>query len=143
MPQEVLDYITSQRVCVLAVEMPDGSPHGATLHFASNTHGDCFYFLTSPSYKKVDALKARTTSRATVVLGTDEEEMRTLQLDGYVQLLLDADSTVFNETYYRKFPEKTGQFPNDLAFTFTPTWWRFTDWTRPEGKFIVNSDSKE
>jgi hypothetical protein len=34
MNKEILDYIKSQRVCVLAVEMMDSSPHAATVHFA-------------------------------------------------------------------------------------------------------------
>jgi len=32
--KKILDYLKDQRVGVLAVEMLDGSPHGATVHFA-------------------------------------------------------------------------------------------------------------
>ena len=34
MTPEIINFINSQKVCVLAVEMPDGSPHAATVHFA-------------------------------------------------------------------------------------------------------------
>ncbi|MES2930679.1 MAG: hypothetical protein V4665_02765 [Patescibacteria group bacterium] len=34
MNKEIIDFINRERIGVLAIEMPDGSPHAATLHFA-------------------------------------------------------------------------------------------------------------
>lgn len=146
MPQEVLDYIASQRVCVLAVEMPDGSPHGATVHFAHSENPLVFWFETYKDYRKVEALLHRTESRATVVIGFDEAHSKTLQMDGLVRLVqAGAEYEQFSTVYLSKFANKIekSKDPKFTPFLFTPTWWRFTDWTRPEGKFIVSSDSKE
>ena len=53
-PEEVINCINVQRVGVIAVKMPDGSPHGATVHFAYklNPLTLTFIFLTRPTYKK-------------------------------------------------------------------------------------------
>jgi uncharacterized protein YhbP (UPF0306 family) len=143
MNQDILDYINSQRVCVLAVEMPDGSPHAATLHFATSKDGTTFYFLTSPGYRKTEALKGRLTSRASVVVGVDEAVMKTMQLDGEVRIVSEAERKNFDGIYFGKFPEKVGKFAEDIAFIFTPTWWRYTDWTGANGKRIVSSADHE
>lgn len=139
MNQDILHYIRSQlvarmllrcilqhrpRVCVLAVEMPDAKQ---------------FYFLTSPEYRKTEALLARPVSRASVVIGVDEANMKTLQMDGEVRIVPEADRASFDAVYFGRFPEKLGKFANDLAFTFTPTWWRYTDWTTAEGKKVISS----
>lgn len=139
MNQDILNYIASQRLCVLAVEMLDGSPHAATLHFAASADGSTFFFLTSPEYRKTEALRGRPVSRASVVIGVDEASMKTLQMDGEVCVVPESGRSSFDTLYFGKFPEKVGKFANDLAFTFTPTWWRYTDWTTPEGKKIISS----
>lgn len=139
MNQDILNYITSQRVCVLAIEMLDGSPHAATLHYAAVSDGSTFYFLTSPEYRKAEALVGRPASRASVVIGVDEANMKTLQMDGEVRVVPETGRGNFDSIYFGKFPEKVGKFENDVAFTFTPTWWRYTSWTPLEGKEIISS----
>ena len=139
MPVEILEYLKTQRVAVLAVEMMDGSPHAATVHFAHNDDPLFFVFETEKGYRKTEPLFGREVSRASLVVGFDESNLQTLQLDGTVQLLKD-DSQ--RGPYLAKFPSKQGKLddPDVVMFAFTPTWWRFTDWTRPEGKTIINSD---
>ncbi len=135
MQQEILDYIRSQRVGVLAVKMMDGSPHGATVHFAHMENPLTFIFLTSPSYKKVEPLR-KGDSPASFVIGVSEDNMKTLQMDGVARLL---DTEELRTAYFKKFPEKLDKHPDDVFFVFTPFWWRFTDWTTPQGKMIVAS----
>ena len=125
---------------MLAVEMPDGSPHGATVHFAYAPDSSVFYFLTTPTYRKAEALYTRKISRASVVVGVDEGDLRTMQLDGEVAILQLDERPKFDEVYFGKFPDKVGKFYDDLAFKFTPTWWRFTDWTGVDGKRIISSE---
>lgn len=140
-PSEVLEYLTTQRIGVLAVEMLDGSPHGATVHFAHSENPLIFYFETNRDYRKSEALFGRETSRATFVVGIDELVPRTLQLDGIVQLMKPEEKDAFDEVYLKKFPEKIqkSQKPDAVFFQFIPTWWRFTDWSAPDGKKIVTS----
>lgn len=141
MDQEILDYINSQRIGVLAMEMMDGSPHAATVHYAVAENPLMFLFETDRQYRKAEALFGREVSRASLVLGFDEKEMKTLQIDGEVKLIEENEREALLATYHKKFPEKVAMAEkHDLVFfTLTPTWWRFTDWTKPKGKAILTS----
>lgn len=142
MNPQILDYLDTQRTGVLAVEMPDGAPHGATVHFAYTKEPFVFYFETNRDYKKSEALFARDNSRASFVIGTQESEMKTFQMDGTVSLVNSEDMDHYRAVYLGKFNEKQdkSQDPKFVAFTFTPTWWRFTDFKNPEGRLILTSD---
>ncbi len=141
MDPDILNYIKSQRVGVLAVEMMDGSPHGATVHFAHMDNPLAFFFETNREYRKAEPLFGREITRATFVIGSTESDMRTLQLDGVVQLLKPEELETYDTVYFGKYPEERGKTygGTPIFFKFTPTWWRFTDWTRPEGKLIILS----
>lgn len=144
MNQRIIDFIQSQRICVLAVEMLDGSPHSATVHFAYDVEAGKFYFETYRDYRKCEALFGRGVTRASVVVGFDESNMKTLQMDGTVSLLSENEKGRFDEVYLGKFQNKKekSQDPKFVFFTFTPMWWRFTDWTGPNGKEIFTSEDK-
>lgn len=141
MNPSILDYIKTQRVGVLAVEMLDGSPHAATVHFAHTENPLVFYFETYREYRKAEPLFGRDKTRASFVIGSDESNMRTLQLDGIIELLKPTEE-VGVSVYLGKFPEKKekSKDPKFVFFKFTPTWWRFTDWTNPQGKIILLSE---
>jgi uncharacterized protein YhbP (UPF0306 family) len=140
-PQDIFDYLKTQRICVLAVEMLDGSPHAATVHFAHTEDPFLFFFETYREYRKAEPLFGREITRASMVIGSDEKDMRTLQLDGNVRLIKPEDKQTFEIAYLEKFPKKKEKSldPKFVPFLFTPTWWRFTDWTKPEGKIILVS----
>ena len=140
--QEILDFITSQRVGVLAIEMPDGSPHAATVHFAHTADPLIFYFETNRDYKKSEALFGKDLSRASFVIGTDEGTMKTFQTDGTAQLVKSDDMEQFKLIYLGKFDEKKDKSmnPKFVAFTFTPTWWRYTNFSGTNGKVILTSE---
>lgn len=142
MNQDILNFLKSQRVCVLAVEMMDGAPHGATIHFAHSNEPFVFYFETNKSYRKAEPLFGRTETRATVVIGSTEDNMQTLQLDGIIRLLRDEEIESYTQVYLGKFPEKKAksQNPDFVRFIFIPTWWRFTDWTGGEKKIFTSED---
>lgn len=138
MQPEILEYIKTQRICVLAVEMLDGAPHAATVHFSHTDNPLTLYFETSRTTRKCEPLFGREKSRATVVIGSNEALMKTLQMDGTVSLI---QSEADRKLYLEKFPEKLQKTsdPTTAFFSFTPSWWRFTDWTAPEGKKILTS----
>ena len=144
MNQEILNYIKTQRVGVLAVEMLDGSPHGATVHFAHTENPLQFFFETYKDYRKAEALFGREITRATFVIGSDESNMKTFQVDGEVRLLKENEKEIFNSVYLGKFPEKEKKTldPKFVYFTFFPKRWKFTDWTKLEGKLILTSEDK-
>ncbi|MDQ3076051.1 MAG: pyridoxamine 5'-phosphate oxidase family protein [bacterium] len=141
MQPQILDYVKTQRIGVLAVEMLDGSPHAATVHFAHAENPLVFYFETYKEYRKAEALFGRDSSRASFVIGSDENNMKTLQIDGTVALIKPEEKLAYDSVYFGKFPNKfeKSKDPKFVFFKFTPTWWRFTDWTTPEGKVILTS----
>ncbi len=142
MPKEIIEYIASERVGVISVEMLNGSPHAATVHFAHNDEPLRFIFETERTYRKSEPLLKNAKTRAALVIGFEEgPKAKTLQLNGEVQVTKDIKH---RDTYLKKFSEKAdkAENPDVLFFTFTPTWWRFTDWGRPEGKTIITSDEK-
>ena len=127
---------------MLAVEMLDGSPHAATVHFAHSENPFVLFFETYREYRKAQALLGREKSRASFVVGSDESNMKTLQLDGVVEILKSEEKSSFDDVYLGKFPEKSekAKDPKFICFKFIPRWWRFTDWTTPQGKIILLSD---
>ncbi len=136
MPQVVLEFLKTQRTGVFAIAMLDGTPHGATVHFAHIESPLTFIFLTSPTYQKMEPLR-QGESAATFVVGTTEEVNKTLQLDGRARL---EDTEALRDAYFTKFPETREKFGGDVFFTFTPTWWRFTDFHLPKDKRILTSE---
>jgi uncharacterized protein YhbP (UPF0306 family) len=142
MKQEILDYLKTQTVSVLAVEMNDGSPHGATVHFAHNEEPLMFFFETDRDYRKSEPLLKKGSTRATLVIGVDEKNKITFQLDGEARLLKEDEKELFNRVYFGKFPNKEKKVadPNSLFFVFIPAWWRFTDYTTPHGRIVFNSN---
>lgn len=142
MHPSVLTYLTSQRIGVLAVEMLDGSPHAATVHFAHTEDPFLFYFETNRTYRKAEPLLAKGTVRASFVVGQSEEDLKTLQMDGELSIVLDEDREAFDAIYLSKFENKHAKAgdPNFLPLVFTPTWWRFTDFRHATGKLILTSE---
>ena len=143
MSEEVIDFINSQFLSVLSVEMMDGSPHAATVHFAMSEEPFMFLFETYRPYRKCEALFGREISRASVVIGFDESNRKTLQMDGEVKLLTtDTEMMLFNKVYFKKFPNKKekSKDPKFVFFAFVPKWWRYTDWDHSSGKVILSSE---
>lgn len=145
MPKEILDYIQTQKICVLAVEMPDGSPHAATLHFAYSDKTGEFCFMTDKESRKYESLLSKNATRASVVVGFDEANKKTFQLDGELRYVAsESDQIFYKETYAGKFSKKAEACDDEEngRLIFKPTWWRFTDSTTPEGKKILLSTDK-
>ncbi|HEY4502885.1 MAG TPA: pyridoxamine 5'-phosphate oxidase family protein [Candidatus Paceibacterota bacterium] len=144
MQKEIIDFINSQKICVLAVEMMDGAPHGATAHFAMSEDPLTFFFETYREYRKCEALFGREVSRATVVIGVDESISQTLQMDGEVCLIKSEEKELYDKVYFEKFPKKLekSKDPKFVFFSFTPKRWQYTDFKGPNGKLILTSDDK-
>jgi len=138
MPEEALAFLSANRIGVISVQLPDGSPHAATIHFAYNKDASTFICLTSRMTRKVQSMRNGEKVPAAFVVGTDEEQMRTFQLNGIAQL---TDSNDYKEIYFDRFPEKREKAggPNEAVIIFTATWWRYTDMKAAEGRLIIES----
>lgn len=138
MKTEILEFLKSQRVGVFAIEMLDGSPHGATMHFAHIDEPFTIIFKTSRNYRKSEVLLGREISRGTFVVGFEEgSKSKTLQLDGDTQVVNENENNHI-DAYHAKFPEKLDKSsnPDNLFFKFTPKYWKFSDWSGPDGKKV-------
>ena len=144
LPDIVLEYLVNQRLGVLAVEMPDGSPHAATVHFAHAAEPLRFYYETYREYRKAEPILANAETRASFVVGVDEKDMKTLQLDGIIKLIMTERQGDFDAVYFAKFPDKRKKVieKDMIFFEFIPTWWRFTDWETSDGKMILSSNDR-
>src|SRR5258708_20541520 len=100
MNKDINDFINSQRICVLSVEMLDGSPHAATVHFAFDDASPTFFFETYSTYRKSEALFGRPETRSSVVVGVDENNLKTLQLDGKARLIKPEEKALFDKIYF-------------------------------------------
>jgi general stress protein 26 len=139
MHPESLTYLKEQRVGVIAVQMPDGTPHGATIHFAYSEASNTFYFLTSKSSRKVEAFREKP-CHASFVIATDENTMKTMQLNGTAALVPLEQKEAVEKIYLAKFPDKVAFIKTHgdvVYFMLTPTWWRYTDFKRAAGKLVV------
>ena len=135
MDKKVIDFITKNRVCVLAVVLSDGTPHTATLHYSEQPEPLRLYFSTTRSSKKFTAFKEAESTQASVVIGFSEEEWLTLQMNGEVRVVPAGRLTDVHQVHYQKHPdaEQYKDSPNTVFLEFTPTWWRYTDFnTDPE-----------
>ncbi len=139
MQQQILDYIKSQRIAVLGMQKLDSAPHSATIHYGYTDDPLSFIILTSRTSKKCEALVANGKCKGSLVLGTSEEDMRTMQLEGDVEFT--EDPTIL-DAYFARFPEKWDKYSpggHDAFLLFTPTWWRYSDY-KAEGQKIFSSE---
>ncbi|HVS79814.1 MAG TPA: hypothetical protein VHF05_02455 [Candidatus Paceibacterota bacterium] len=140
MKQEIIDYLESQHTGVLAVKMPDGSLHGATVHFAYSLEPLALFFLTSLSSKKAGAFGSGA-CEASFVIGTDEIAMKTLQLDGTLESV-PADDEKWKEAYLERYPGRKdwSESPEAMRLKFTPRWWRYSDLKDRANATIIASE---
>ncbi len=141
MQAEILSYLNTQSVGVLALERTDGSPHAAVLHYVYSTTLNALLFETHKDSRKADLLISKNTTRASFVLGTDESTKTILQIDGVVHVLTQEERVIFEQEYIGKFQKKAEKVKDEniICFKFIPTWWRFIDWSSPEGKKVLAS----
>lgn len=136
MDSKILDFLRMQRICSLTTLLVDGAPHAAAMHYSHSSDPLTLYFSTENTGKKCEALLDGSTTKASVVIGFSEKEWITLQMDGEVKTILDKeDLAKAQEIHYTKHPksEKYKNEPETIFLSFTPAWWRYTDYnTIPE-----------
>ena len=135
MDERILKLLQKERICVLAVPLEDGAPHGAVMHFSINNGPLQFFFQTSKTVKSGAIQAGGGRTKASVVVGLDEADFVTLQMRGEIAIVSDeAEIAQLAAVHYRKLPEAEKYRDADTIFlAFTPTWWRYTDFTtKPE-----------
>ena len=140
MNPEVIQYINSQHIAVLAAETADGAPHAAAIHFALVESPLSIIMLTGKSFKKCEGIREHGKARASMVIGMSEAEMKTVQMDGEV---IFVDEAFAYKQFFAKFPDNVGRYnaETDVFLQFTPHWWRYTNFKAAGGpKFIASEN---
>lgn len=124
MDKRALDLLKNERVCALSVCLPNGSCHGAAMHFSHQVDPLTVYIQTESTSIKCKKLP----TKASVVVGFSEETMQTLQMDGDIRQITDLADVY--KIHYAKHPgaEKYKIDPTTVFLAFTPTWWRYSDY---------------
>ena len=141
MDQGILDLLSKERVCALSVCMPDRSCHTAAMHYSHIPDPLTIYIQTENTSKKMQGLKNGQPIAASIVVGFNEQEMKTLQIDGTVRLIADTSSLpAIHQIHYSKHPhaEQYKNDPGTVFLAFTPTWYRYTDYKTQPPTFIEN-----
>lgn len=137
MKEEMIAFLQKERFGSLATLLQNGDPHVATVHFACMPQTLEIIIQTSPESRKCERLLKLGASKASFTTGFEEIKTVVAQFDGDVVLGAITEQKDF---YFKKFPEKLIKYKTDVFVIFSPTWWRYTDWTKPEGKTILFSD---
>lgn len=124
---KVLEFLKGKRVCVLATVGENNVPQTAVVHFSHQEDPLEFYFFTSKDSRK--AKNALKDSKASVVVGWDEDEFITVQMDGEVHVLQGEDLQKMQTIHFAKFPsrEKFKDDEDSEFLVFTPKWIRYTN----------------
>lgn len=78
---KIQDFLNKNRISVLTTVLPNGSPHSATLHFASSIDPLYFAFWTERNSRKCSHFALDSKYPASLVVGFSEEEFKTLQME--------------------------------------------------------------
>ena len=131
MDKRALDFLKQHRVCSLTTLLVDGSPHAAALHYSHTDDPTEIYISTENNSRKCQALLSGAAVKGAFVIGFDEEEFVTLQINGEVKIVKEKDELAkIQEIHYAKHPEskKYKDEPGTVFLVFKPTWWRYTEY---------------
>lgn len=139
MDAKIIEFLEKERISVLTTLLEDGSPHSATMVFVFDKNTNEIYFLTDKTSKKCALLRNGTFVRASVVLGFNEQEMVTLQMDGEVKVIAPDLVEKVRGLYLAKYPDHK-RYDNESSeyLVFKPSWWRYTDF-KPVPNYIISS----
>jgi len=143
MDPKVVEFLTSHRVSSVTILLKDSTPHGAALHYSHKDSPLTLYFSTERTSRKCQGLLDGESAKAAVVIGHDEKEWLTLQMEGDIKIVPKDELEEAQSVHYKKMPssEAWKNDPATVLLAFTPTWWRFTDLNTDPYTIISSEDS--
>lgn len=138
----ILNFVTKERVCVLSVLLPGGTPHSAALHYSHQDDPLKIFVQTTKNSEKVKGIINGEITKASLVIGFSEQNWLTLQMRGDLRVI--SDKNRLEEIYkihYKKNPdaEQYKSSPQTIFLEFTPLWWRYTDFNTDPETIILNT----
>lgn len=131
-------FVSRNNVSVLTTLLDNGQPHSSALHFAFSVEPFYFVFLTEKNSRKCQNLVAGVPSASSLVVGFDESDMETLQLEGFVEILSGNALEDGWKIYTSKYPLSRSTIDSKMyvLLRFIPNWWRYTDLKTKPWKII-------
>ncbi|MEX0748513.1 MAG: pyridoxamine 5'-phosphate oxidase family protein [Candidatus Saccharimonadales bacterium] len=123
--QEIIEWLHTQTLGVIATLDETGQPQGATVAFSETE--DCELIIGTSETSRKAANIARDGRLSFTV--TSPEQRYTVQLEGIARKLSDAEFEPYAERHYAKLPA-SAPFRNvkeQCHILITPTWIRFSD----------------
>lgn len=140
MNDTIITFLNANHIGVLTTILPDGMPHAATMHYASNTKGDTFVFFTKEKSRKCSHFEVNQEYKAALVIGFSEEEWTEVQMEGTLKKLARESSEEALQIFTSKY-EKAMLDEEHVVLVFTPTWWRYSK-MRPKPGVIISSEDQ-
>lgn len=113
--------------CVIATVNADGKPEAATVGFS---HDEKMCIVVGTNGKTRKAVNLETNQSIALVVGF--EGVRTLQFEGIAKQLSQQELSSRLEQHFKKIPSvrSFSKDSNQRYYLITPTWLRFTDYTK-------------
>lgn len=141
MEKQIIDFLQKNRVCALAVGLPDGSIHSSAMHYSQQVEPLEIYFSTDSECRKYLPFKSSDKIQASIVIGSSEEEWITLQVSGVLEVVKDpAEIRKVKDVHYAKIPgsKKFEGEPTTVYLKFLPNWFRYTDFNTDPVTYLTN-----
>jgi Pyridoxamine 5'-phosphate oxidase len=125
--QQLLDFLTSNRLGVLSTIGPKGGPQSALVGFAITHEFEIVFDTVSRSRKFVNLARD---PRAAFVIGWDGET--TVQFEGVARQISSSELGHYHETYFRAFPDGPARLKWEgiTYYVVKPKWIRYSDFAK-------------
>jgi PPOX class probable F420-dependent enzyme len=126
--QTLVQFVRVRGLAVLATTAADGSPQAAVVGVAATADGDIVFDTTRGSRKFANLTRE---PRVALVIGSEWEDERTVQLEGTAAEIPADDPAV--AAYYQQFPtgQERADGPEIVYVRIRPRWARYSDY-RPD-----------
>jgi PPOX class probable F420-dependent enzyme len=126
--RELIDFVRTCALGVIASRGPDGSPQAALVGIAATDEGE-FVFDCSRGSRKYANIERD--PAVALVVGWDDEV--TVQVEGSAQILGGADLERCKTAYFEQYPDgqQRAASPETVHIRVIPRWLRYSDY-RPE-----------
>ena len=126
-------FLDQERAATVAVPIDsNGTIHAAALGYWHTGNPLRFYFVTDKATEKCRLLVEKGSVQAACVVGTVVGVDFCLQMRGQIKIVNSADFKETIDKYYAKRGNRHDDIddPKNVLMEFTPTWARYTDYTK-------------
>lgn len=124
--KQLLTFIQTHRLGVLASINSDGTPESALVGIAVTSRFEIFFDTLDSSRK---CTNIRVNPNISFVVGWDEKAGKTVQLEGIADEPLGSELAGLKRIYFQTFPDgvERQKWPGITYFRFSPKWIRYSD----------------